>query len=188
MECKTMNQWEKIVEVLLFVSDKPLSIQKIKKITGIESKEIRKIIERLQFNYQKDNRPFFVQEVADGFSFATKSEYADWIEKIYNNDKKYSLSKASIETLAIIAYKQPITRMEIEKIRGVNCSSILFNLLKHNFIKVGGRKKVPGNPLLYRVTTKFLLHFGLKNLSDLPPIEELGFHDEVSETTKIFSQ
>ena len=172
----------------MFVSNKPLSIPEIKKITGRESKEIKTIINKLRICYQQDNRPFFIQEVARGYSFATKSEYIYWIEKMYNHDKKYSLSKASIETLAIIAYNQPITRMEIEKIRGVSCSSILVNMLRHDFIKVSGRKKVPGNPLLYKVTTKFLLHFGLKNLSDLPPIEELGFDDEESETAKIFSR
>jgi len=107
---------------------------------------------------------------------------------MYNNEKKYLLSKASIETLAIIAYNQPIIRTEIEKIRGVNCSSILLNLLKNDFIKVCGRKKVPGNPLLYRVTGRFLLHFGLKNMSDLPPFEELGFHDGENEVTKVFSR
>jgi segregation and condensation protein B len=107
---------------------------------------------------------------------------------MYNNEKKYMLSKASIETLAIIAYNQPITRIEIEKVRGVSCSSILFNLLKNDFVKISGRKKVPGNPLLYRVTGKFLLHFGLRNLSDLPPMEELGFHNEENETTKVFSR
>ena len=183
-----MNEWEKIIEVLLFVSNKPLSIKRIKSITGKENREIKTIINNLQLEYQQHDRPFFIQEVAKGFSFATKPDYAAWIKRIYNNDKKYVLSKASIETLAIIAYNQPITRMEIEKIRGVGCSSILINLLRNDFIKISGRKKVPGNPLLYRVTEKFLLHFGLKSISDLPPISELGFHDDENETAKIFSR
>jgi len=174
--------------VLLFLSNKPLSIKKIKSITGKEIKDIKAIIKNLQSEYQEHNRPFFIQEVAKGFSFATKPDYAEWIKKMYNNEKKYVLSKSSIETLAIIAYNQPITRLEIEKIRGVNCSSILLNLLKNNFIKVSGRKKVPGNPLLYRVTERFLLHFGLKNITDLPPIDQLGFDDEENQITKIFSE
>jgi segregation and condensation protein B len=173
---------------MLFIANKPLSIKEIKNITGKEKKEIKKVIESLQSEYQLNDRPFFIQEVAKGFSFATKPEYAEWIKKMYNNDKKYMLSKASIETLAIIAYNQPITRMGIEKIRGVNCSSLLLNLLKNNFIKICGRKKVPGNPLLYRVTEKFLLHFGLKNISDLPPIDQLGFSNEKSQITEIFSK
>ncbi len=172
----------------MFVSNRPLSIKKIKSITGKESKEIKAIIENLQLEYQQYDRPFFIQEIAKGFSFATKPDYAEWINKMYNNEKKYVLSKASIETLAIIAYNQPITRIEIEKIRGVNCSSILLNLLKNDFIEVNGRKKVPGNPLLYRVTGNFLLHFGLSSMSDLPPIKELGFYDEENKITEIFSR
>jgi segregation and condensation protein B len=172
---------------MLFVSNKPLSIKEIKNITGKEKKYVKETIEKLQSEYQKSNSPFFIQEVARGFSFATKPEYAEWIKKLYNNEKRYVLSKASIETLAIVAYNQPITRMEIEKIRGVNCTTLLLNLLKNNFIKICGRKKVAGNPLLYRVTERFLLHFGLKSMSDLPPIDELGFSNEKSQITKIFS-
>ena len=157
-------------------------------IIGKSSVEIRKLIEALQYEYQLHNRPFFIQEVAAGYSFATKPEYASWIKKMDNNEKKTALSKASIETLAIVAYNQPITRIEIEKIRGVDSTSILLNLLKNDFIKVSGRKKVPGNPLLYCVTAKFLLHFGLKSMADLPPIDELGFQDEQDKITKIFSR
>jgi segregation and condensation protein B len=182
-----MNNWKSIVEVMLFISHKPLSIKEIKDITGKEKKEIKEIIEDLQSEYKQNDRPFFIQEVAKGFSFATKPEYSEWIKKIYNNEKRYVLSKAAIETLAIIAYNQPITRMEIEKIRGVNCSSLLLNLLKNNFIRISGKKKVPGNPLLYRVTEKFLLHFGLKSITDLPALDQLGFSDEKSQITKIFS-
>jgi segregation and condensation protein B len=172
---------------MLFISHKPLSIKEIKNIIGKEKKEIKEIIENLQSEYDQNDRPFFIQEVAKGFSFATKPEYAEWIKKIYNNEKRYVLSKAAIETLAIIAYNQPITRMEIEKIRGVNCSSLLLNLLKNSFIRISGKKKVPGNPLLYRVTENFLLHFGLKSITDLPPIDQLGFNNEKSQITKIFS-
>lgn len=142
----------------------------------------------MQDEYHKFDKPFFIQEVSGGFSFATKPEYAPWIRKMYNSEKKFPLSKASIETLVIIAYNQPITRLEIEAIRGVDCSSVLLNLLKNGFIKVRGRKKVPGNPLLYRVTEKFLLHFGLKNISDLPPLEELENRNGENATAKIFSR
>jgi len=170
------------------LSNKPIPIKKIKEITGKESKEIKLIIDELKGEYLENDRPFFIQEVARGFSFATKPDYSQWVKKLYNNEKKYILSKASIETLAIIAYNQPVTRMEIEKIRGVNSSSILLNMLKHDFIKICGRKKMPGNPLLYRVTEKFLLHFGLKSISDLPPIEQLGIGDDESKITKVLSQ
>jgi len=158
----------------LFVTKEPLSIKKIKHITGEKSNKIKEIIKDINKEYLLQERPFFIQEVAQGYSMAVKPEYSCWIKKLFNNNKKVRLSKASIETLAIIAYNQPVTRIEIEKIRGVDTTSILLNLLKNNFIKVSGRKKVPGSPLLYRVTKKFLLHFGLKDIKDLPPISELG--------------
>lgn len=171
------------MEVLLFVSNKPLSVKKIVNITGKEAEEVRKIIKNLQENYRLNNRPFFIQEVSGGFSFATKPEYSFWVKKLYSIDKKISLSRPSIETLAIIAYNQPITRLDIEKIRGVDCSSVLSSLLKNGFIRIRGRKKIPGNPFLYRVTEKFLLHFGLKSVSDLPPLEELEIEDGENEAT-----
>jgi len=160
----------------------------MKQITGKDSKELKTILSDLKIEYEKSDRPFFVQEVAKGYSIATKPDYAKWIKKMFNDEKRIMLSKASIETLAIIAYNQPLTRIEIEKIRGVGCSSILLNLLKNNFIKVIGRKKVPGNPLLYKVTEKFLLHFGLKSMSDLPPVDQLGLEYEENQITEIFSK
>lgn len=166
------------------MANKPLSLRKITNITGLNAKEVKYIIKNLQEYYLLDHHSFFIQEVSGGFSFATKPEYATWIKKLYdNNEKKHILSKASIETLAIIAYNQPITRMEIEKIRGVDCSSVLLNLLKNGFIKIKGRKKAPGNPFLYRVTEKFLLHFGLRSVSDLPPLEELEIQNEENKIT-----
>jgi len=137
----------------------------------------------LQEEYRLNNRPFFIQEVSGGFSFATTPEYSIWIKKLYNNNKKIYLSRASIETLAIIAYNQPITRLKIEKIRGVDSSSVLSNLLKNGFIRIRGREKLPGSPFLYKVTDRFLLHFGLKSLSDLPPLGELEMDNMKNETT-----
>jgi len=90
--------------------------------------------------------------------------------------KKIQISSAALETLAIIAYNQPITRLEIEKFRGVSCSGVIYNLLKHRFIKITGRKKTPGNPLIYKITDNFLMHFGLKNISELPKLREIGIN------------
>ena len=171
------------MEVLLFIANKPLSAKKIVEITEKSPREIKQLIKRLQDEYRLHNRPFFIQEISGGFSIAIRPEYSLWINKLFYNEKQYILSKASIETLAIIAYNQPITRLEIEKVRGVDSSSVLLNLLKNNFIKIKGRKKAPGNPFQYRVTEKFLLHFGLKDISDLPPLEELEIHNEKNEVT-----
>ncbi len=162
-------------------------LKKIKEITGCDALNINKGIKAIKDEYQESNSPFFIQEIAKGYVFAVKPEYSKWIKKLYSDEKRYFLSKASIETLAIIAYNQPVTRTRIENIRGVNCSGILLNLLKNDFIRVSGKDKSPGNPLLYKVTEKFLFHFGLKNISDLPPIRELELENEENEITEIFS-
>ncbi len=174
----TKNKLKTIVEVLIFVSNKPLSINKIANIIEKNREEVNDIIHDLQTEYLSDNKPFFIQEVSGGFTFATKPEYSPWIKKLFGDDKNNTLSKAAIETLAIIAYNQPITRMEIEKMRGVDSSSVLLKLLKDNYVTIKGRKKIPGNPFLYRVTEKFLLHFGLNSIKDLPPLDELGLSNE----------
>jgi segregation and condensation protein B len=178
-----VNKWHKIIEILLFVANKPLSVKKLAEITEKSTEEIKQLIERLQDEYRLDNRPFFIQEVSGGFSIATKPEYSQWVKKLFHSERKHALSKASIETLAIIAYNQPITRLEIEKIRGVDCSTVLLNLLKNSLIKIKGRKKAPGNPFQYRVTEKFLLRFGLRDMTDLPPLEELEIQNEKNEIT-----
>lgn len=167
----------------MFATNKPLSANKIAEITGKKIIEVKNTISDIQKDYTMNNRPFFIQEVSGGFSIAAKPEYSSWIKKLYGNDKKTNLSKASIETLAIIAYNQPITRSEIERIRGVDCSSVLLKLFKNDLIAIQGRKKIPGNPFLYRVTKNFLLYFGLKSIADLPPLNELGINNGKNETS-----
>jgi len=137
-------------------------MEKIREITGLERKRSRSIIGELILKYDNDNRPFRIYEIAGGYKLGTKPEYSVWVKKILENKKKHQISKAALETLAIIAYNQPATRSEIEKIRGVSCSGVLFNLLKHKFVRISGRKKAPGNPLLYKVTDFFFNAFRLK--------------------------
>ncbi len=156
------------------VYNNPLTLEKIKDITGLEKKRSRPIIDELISKYDDDGRPFKIYEIAGGYKLGTKPQYSVWVKKILENKKKLQISKAALETLAIIAYNQPVTRSEIEKIRGVSCSGVLFNLLKHKFVKISGRKKAPGNPLLYKVTDFFLMHFGLKKINDLPKLSEIG--------------
>ena len=158
----------------MLVYNNPLTIEKIKDITGLEKKRSRPIIDELISKYDDDGRPFKIYEIAGGYKLGTKPQYSIWVKKILENKKKLQISKAALETLAIIAYNQPVTRSEIEKIRGVSCSGVLFNLLKHKFVKISGRKKAPGNPLLYKVTDFFLMHFGLKKINDLPKLSEIG--------------
>ena len=159
---------------MLLVYNNPLTLEKIKEITGLENRRSRSIINKLISKYNNDDNPFRIYEIAGGYKLGTKPQYSVWVKKILENKKKHQISKPALETLAIIAYNQPVTRLQIEKIRGVNCSGVLLNLLKHKFVKISGRKKAPGNPLLYKVTDFFLMHFGLKKISDLPKLREIG--------------
>ena len=171
---KNNSEWGNIIECLLLVHNNPLTLEKIKEITSLEKTRSRLIINELISRYNNDDKPFRIYEIAGGYKLGTKPQYSVWVKKSLENKKKHQISKAALETMAIIAYNQPVTRLEIEKIRGVSCSGVLFNLLKHKFIRISGRKKAPGNPLLYKVTDFFLMHFGLKKIGDLPKLREIG--------------
>jgi segregation and condensation protein B len=160
-----------IIESLIFVSEKPLSIDKIKYILGIKRDEIAIIIDELMNEYK--DRGIQIFEVGGGYQFRTRAQYSDWILKL-NKNKPIKFSKPTLETLAVIAYKQPITRREIEKIRGVDVSGILRNLMKIKLIKMTGKKNVPGKPVTYGVTKEFLELFSLNSLKDLPNISEFS--------------
>lgn len=162
-----------IIECLLFVSDAPLSSQRLAQLTGVSDDEVKQIVQELTQEYERDGRSFKIAEIAEGFLMCTKHEFARWIKLLYASRNVTKLSKASLETLAIVAYKQPITRQEIEAVRGVDCTGVLHSLLEKRLIKISGRKKVLGRPLLYRTTDEFLVYFGLKDLSELPKVEEL---------------
>ncbi len=170
------SEWKNILTCLLFVSDNPLTIKKIEDTTGLEKKAIEKLMDELIKDYEDSAQPFRVYEIAGGFKIGTKSKYSIWVKKMTEIKKKIQISSAALETLAIIAYNQPITRLEIEKYRGVSCSGVIYNLLKHRFVKITGRKKTPGNPLIYKITDNFLMHFGLKNISELPKLREIGIN------------
>lgn len=158
------------IECLLFVASEPLSVMKIAEIIGTEQATALVLLKELKEAYQ--DRGFELIEVAGGWQFATKPEQANIIEKYYR-PKVNLLSKAAVETLAIIAYRQPITRAEIEEIRGVNIDRIMGNILEKKLVQDVGRKSGPGRPILYGTTVQFLNFFGLKSLDDLPQPEEL---------------
>lgn len=156
---------KRIVEAILFSSSKPISLKKIQEITGNEKEEIIKAIEELRREYQE--RSFQIMEVAGGFCLYTKPEYSEYVKKIIG-DKKLKLSKSAMETLAIIAYKQPVSKIEINRIRKVSCDWTIKILLEKGLIKPVGRLNLPGKPILYGTTQKFLEIFGLKSLDELP--------------------
>ncbi len=169
-----MENLIQLIEALIFASDTPLSARKIKEVLELESeKEIRKSIAQINEAYQKNQSPLTIIEVAGGFQIVTRDAFAPWIKKLYRSRSAGHLTQRALETLAIIAYKQPLTKQEIEGIRGVNSDAVLRTLIERNLITITGRKKAPGNPLLYGTTKQFLEYFGLKSLKDLPKLREI---------------
>lgn len=173
-----MNQHLKnIIESLLFVAEAPLSIDAIKNIIGhSETRVIKSVLTDLMDEYRDRNGGFRLCQVAGGFQFRTRSTYNEWIKRLIQPSAS-RLSKAALETLAIVAYNQPIIRSDIEHIRGVDSGGVLRMLMEKKLIRVLGRKEIPGRPLIYATTKHFLEVFDLKDLKDLPSpkeIKELG--------------
>lgn len=165
---------KQIVEALLFASSKPLRPADLKRILrGIKASQIERILEGLKTEYERENRSFRLQEIAGGYEISTEAKYAPWIMRLEMQKRARQASQSALETLAIIAYKQPVTRAEIEDLRGVDVSSVMGALLEKSLIKMVGRKEVPGRPFLYGTTEKFLEHFGLKSLAELPQVGEI---------------
>lgn len=169
-----ISDLKKVIESLLFVSDKPLLIREIRAVVKEELPEnvkLEDIMQELQQEYVQLNRAYELKFVADGWTFATKPEYSIWIKKLLKEKTILKLSPSAMEVLAIIAYKQPITRAEIDNVRGVDSGGVIDTLTDRKFIKIVGRKETLGRPLLYGTTQEFLRHFGLSHLSELPVIE-----------------
>jgi segregation and condensation protein B len=168
-----MEKVKAVIEALIFASDTPLSPEKIRVIfPEVEKTEIKEIIDQLVLEYNERQSGICLQEVAGGFQFRTTPELGQWIKKL-KSTKPHSLSPQAMETLAIIAYKQPIVKSEIESIRGVDVGAPLKGLLDKKLIRIVGRKDVPGKPIIYGTTRKFLEVFNLKDLLDLPNLREL---------------
>jgi segregation and condensation protein B len=159
------------LEALLFSSDKPLLIQQLKNVfEGLRAEDLRNILEELKSEYEKQSRGIRVLEIAGGFQMVSAPEYGSFLKKFYRQAKKERLSRPALETLAIIAYKQPLTRLEVESIRGVNTDGVIASLLVKGLIRVAGRRRAAGRPYVYATSRKFLEYFGLKSLSELPEI------------------
>ncbi|AZR74795.1 SMC-Scp complex subunit ScpB [Anoxybacter fermentans] len=168
------DQYKPLIEALLFVSTDPLTPEEIERVVGISKETIEKLIQTLAEEYDKTGRGFQIQKLGKGYSICTRPEYAEYIRELYQPKVQQRLSQASLETLAIIAYKQPITRAEIEEIRGVKVEKALLTLQKRGLIQELGRKNTIGTPILYGTTEKFLQYFGLKDLSELPEPAEFS--------------
>lgn len=162
---------KKVIEALLFASPDPLSLQKIRDITDticpLRPRQLRQFIEELKQEYISHQRAFRLEEIAQGYLLRTHEEYAAYIDLLYRQRRGEKLSHAATEVLAIIAYRQPITRPQIDAIRGVDSSGTLMQLLERQLIEPVGKLEAPGRPTLYATTKEFLKHFGLKDLSEL---------------------
>ncbi len=170
-----------LVEALIFVSEHPLSPARIAAlIEDTPKEEIRKALKELMEEYNQQDRGLCLEEVAGGWQIRTRAEYAPWIRRLFKLGPQ-KISKPALEVLSIVAYRQPITRAEIEGIRGVDCAGVIKTLLEKNLVKIAGRKDAPGRPAMYGTTREFLEVFGLRDLTALPTLEEI---EELEKTIK----
>ena len=166
-----MDDLRQIVEAFIFAADSPLSLDRLSVLVEQPKGQIRPIIEQLKLQYSGDDRGFYLTEVAGGFQFRTVATLAPWLQKL-SKDRPPRFSRAALETLAIIAYRQPATRAEIEYLRGVDSGGVMKTLLDKNLLRILGKKEVPGRPLMYGTSRQFLELFGLRDLNDLPTLKE----------------
>ncbi|HAX17343.1 MAG TPA: SMC-Scp complex subunit ScpB [Actinobacteria bacterium] len=163
------------VEGILFISEKPVTIYEISKVLNYEKKVIQETINLLEDEYLKNNRGFVIRKIGNGYRMYSNPSLKNILKDFVNTSQKIHITQAALETLAIIAYKQPVTRQQIAEIRGVKTDSIVINLVNKGLVREAGKMKIQGNPILYRTTSKFLEIIGLKSLDQLP---ELNIKDD----------
>jgi len=162
------------LHALLFASDRPVSADRLAESLGDVDKDVVvTLLEELRESVESQGLPYTLRELAGGYQFTTSAEFAPYIRRLLQIKRKNRLTKSVLETLAIVAYKQPVTRAEVEAVRGVSVSHAFEVLQEKRLVKVVGVAEAPGRPKIYRTTDEFLLHFGLKSLKDLPSVEEL---------------
>ncbi len=163
-----------ILEAILFVSGEPLSLDRMLGVVeGVAREELMSALRALQADYAAEGRGLQLVEVAGGFQMTTRPDCAPWIKRLERAKEGARLSRSAMETLAIVAYKQPAVRSEIEQIRGVDSAAVLKTLLERRLVRIVGRKDAPGRPIMYGTTRQFLQAFGLKDLSDLPALRDI---------------
>jgi segregation and condensation protein B len=167
------------LEALLFISGEPVRLADLKDVTGLGEADLKDIMQELAAEYREKAGGVLISEIAGGWQMHTNPEHSDWARKLKGGTQGTKLSQAALESLAIIAYKQPLTKAELEALRSVNSDAVVKTLLERRLIKVVGRKEAPGKPLLYGTTREFLVHFGLKDLTELPTLKELEREDAV---------
>ncbi len=166
---------KQIIESLLFASDAPIGLVTLVEVmAGPDKDEIRALLDEMAVEFDESRRGVALVEIAGGYQLLSRKECSPWIEKMLRSRRKVRLSRAGLETLAIVAYKQPITKTEIDGIRGVDSSGSLHTLLERNLVLIAGRSKAVGRPLLYATSQEFFQYMGINDLSDLPELKELG--------------
>jgi segregation and condensation protein B len=170
-----MNSTEikKIIEALLFATPDPLTQVKVNGIFDPDTPNLKKFVDELNEQYSNEDHSFEIRQVAGGYQLVARKEYEHLIRRLLSRSGRLSLSPAALDTLSIIAYKQPVSRYEIEAIRGVDSSGVIKTLLNRKMVKIKGRDTGPGRPLIYQTTNMFLEHFGINRLSDLPKLKEI---------------
>ena len=168
------SEIKNIIEALLFAARDPLTQTQVNNVFEPDTPNLKEIVDQLNKQYLKNENAFIINKVAGGFQIVSKKEYEHFISKLFKKSGRLKLSLAAMDSLAIIAYKQPISRYEVEAIRGVDSSGVLKTLLNHELIKIKGRDIGPGRPLLYKTTSKFLEYFGLNRISDMPKLKEIS--------------
>ena len=162
-----------LVEALIFAADGPIKLERMAEALDLDQAEILSAIEVLQVDYAEHPRGFFMQEVSGGYQLRTRPEYADYLRKL-GRSRPFKFSRPAMESLAIIAYRQPVTRSEVEYLRGVDSGSVLRTLLEKRLVRILGKKDVPGKPMIYGTTREFLELFGLPDLAALPTLREFS--------------
>lgn len=169
------EDYKRIIENLLFITDRPLTLAKLSQLAQVNDIALTgELVRMLQQEFAQTNRAIAIVEIGGGFQMSTKPEYGRWVRQLFNEKSSIKLSNAALETLAIIAYKQPITRAEIESIRGVDIVGPLEKIMERGLVKIVGKKDVPGKPLVYGTTEEFLRLFGLNSLSQLPELKSFA--------------
>lgn len=173
------EQVKHIIEAMLFVSDKPLFVNEIKGVLeDVDVCQVKDTLAELAKEYEDTNRAFRIKEMAGGYQIVTNAALAPWLKKLYKTSGADRLTGPSLETLAIVAYKQPATKPEIEAIRGVNVDGVLKTLIEKSLVKIVGRRETVGRPILYGTTSEFLQYFGLNSLEELPKLEEFNITEK----------
>ena len=170
-----LERSKRVIEAILFAAGKPLRARQIADaVESVDARAVRRLLKQLAFEYDEAERGFQIIEVQKGFQLIAREAYAPWVRRLFTKEVSAKLTPAALEALAIVAYQQPVTRADVDEIRGVNSGSVMSSLIERNLINITGRKDSPGRPFLHGTTDRFLEHFGLKNINDLPTLEEIG--------------